>query len=529
MSVEASGLDWSNKRALPAFQAPLHIDIYDIRGLPRERQLTVTTMVGIINRPQPKIYLIASDDDLFWLRRVLDSIPQNVLPFHHNQTIENLLLTYRQNFQGLIIYDPKLIDTVNIATILAGQSDGLVVSPAQVPDLQITFDLPIIADLRSFRWHNRLQAYHWALQNLHHGASARLIAGLNPNTVTGLRSFLVATRTFIYWLDSRVYLPDWSDGWISERHLMQQIFSTYQPGVAHLGWFIDESSGVRLTSQAAMTVLATDHFVNLEVWTATQLQSTIHSTQVQEAPSAKDKFYVSFTLSDGDNLQYNQHHMLHIWRDRHRGSLPIGWTISPVLMQAAPAIAEYYMNTATANDELIAGPSGAGYMFPSHWPAEHIEPFLQRTGQLMQAMGMTTLQVLDTDPWESSGVLLLSAIRHTGMTFTDHSRQQSYARVLASFGLQAILSGAGQRTVKAIRVEDIPLYHNLGLAGRVKQTIKIIRSATIANLQRPLFLNVYILAWSMTPTDLQQVKHQLGHEYEFVLPRTLLAMLRKTL
>src|SRR6185312_915271 len=148
MSVEVPGLDWSNQRVIPAFQTPLHITIYDIRGLSSERQLTVTTMVGIINRPQPKIYLIAGDDDLFWLRQVLDSIPQSVLPFNGNETIENLLLTYRQSFQGLIIYDPRLIDTVNIATMLASQSDGLVVSPTQVPDLQFLFNLPILADLR---------------------------------------------------------------------------------------------------------------------------------------------------------------------------------------------------------------------------------------------------------------------------------------------------------------------------------------------------------------------------------------------
>jgi len=278
-----------------------------------------------------------------------------------------------------------------------------------------------------------------------------------------------------------------------------------------------------------MIVLATDHFVNLEVWTTTQLQSTLRRALVQETPSTADKIYVSFTISDGDNLQYNQHHMLHLWRNRYRGSLPIGWTISPVLIQAAPAMAEYYMNTATANDELIAGPSGAGYMFPSHWPVEQVELFLQRTGQLMQAMGMATLQVLDTDPWESSGLLLLSILKHTGMVFTHTSRQQSYARALTPFGLQGILSGADQKTVKTMKVEEIPLYHNLGLAGRIRQTIKIIKNATSINLQRPLFLNIYILAWSMTPSDLQQVIHQLDDEYEFVLPRTLLAMLRKTL
>ena len=47
------------------------------------------------------------------------------------------------------------------------------------------------------------------------------------------------------------------------------------------------------------------------------------------------------------------------------GSVPLGWTISPVLQEAAPTLAAYYARTASPNDALIAGPSGAGYILPS--------------------------------------------------------------------------------------------------------------------------------------------------------------------
>lgn len=44
-------------------------------------------------------------------------------------------------------------------------------------------------------------------------------------------------------------------------------------------------------------------------------------------------------MSDGDNLQYDQIRLLHLWRDPARESVPIGWTISPALIEAALAIA----------------------------------------------------------------------------------------------------------------------------------------------------------------------------------------------
>ena len=134
MINEAAGLLWPDGNMLPVFQAPHHLDIYDIRGASRDIQLTVTTMVGILNRPQPRIYLITGDDDLFWLKQVLSSLPQTLASFSGNDALEALLVAHRQDIQGLIVYDPALIDTVNVATTLAGQRDAIVVSPAQTYD-----------------------------------------------------------------------------------------------------------------------------------------------------------------------------------------------------------------------------------------------------------------------------------------------------------------------------------------------------------------------------------------------------------
>lgn len=529
MSSEVAGLDWSDGRMLPAFQTPQHLAMYDIRSASRDVQLTITTMVGLINRPQPRVYLITGDDDLFWLKQALHAISSDSASVSGNDVLETLLITYRSCFQGLVLYDPNLSDTINIATTLAGQQDAIVVSPDQSEDLHTTFELPILSDLRTYKWRTRLQAYHWAQQNLLAGSSSRLVAGLDPNNLTGLRSFLVATRTFVYWLDSRKYVPDLSDGMLSERGLMQQLLNSFSPGTTHIGWFIDESSGVNLTSQVAIGVLASDNFFNLEVWAATRLQSSIPPSQSVAESASSNTVYVSFTMSDGDNLQYSQHRMLQIWRDGVRGSLPIGWTISPSIVQVAPAMADYYMSTATANDELIAGPSGAAYMFPSHWPAEHLASFFQNTGHLMQAMGMTTLEVLDTDFFQSSGLPFVSNIRLTGMAFKDENYQKLFVQGLAHLGMQGILSGAGLSVVRWGLVDGIPLYQNLGLADSINKTVRLIKAASAARSQRPLFLSVYMLAWTIGPSHLKQIVQQLGDGYEIVLPKTLLAMLGKTL
>src|SRR5258706_6116340 len=333
ISTEAANLNWSNQRLLPAFQAPEHLDIYDIRGASHDVQLTVTMLTGLINRPQPRVYLIIRDDDNFWLNEVLTSVSHTISPARGNDILDTQLKTYRDSIQGLIIYDPNFIDSVNIAMMMAGQRDGIVVSPDQAAQLQQSQDkMPVLADLRTYHWKSRLQAYNWAFDNLRQAASPQIVAGLNPAMAGALQSFLVATRAFVYWLDARDFFPDFTQGLLSERCLMKRIFKSFGPGTVHLGWFISEPFGVRLTSEAGLQVLASDFFNNLEVWTSVQNMqhgqpSTPISSQAQASQTDQNnpltnerqnepKAYVSFTISDGDNIQYDQHRMAQIWLAR---------------------------------------------------------------------------------------------------------------------------------------------------------------------------------------------------------------------
>jgi GxGYxYP putative glycoside hydrolase C-terminal domain/GxGYxY sequence motif in domain of unknown function N-terminal len=561
-SNRASYADRAASGMWPTFQSPDHLDVYDIRGASQDTQLAMTTMTGIINRQKPQVYLLSSSDAAFWLQQVFAQIPHDISPAVGNAALDAILNKYASSIHGMIIYDPYSNDSINIATMLAGQRDGMVVSPVLAGTLQKPpHQLPVIADLGIYQWKNRIQAYTWAERNLLKTSSATLIAGVDPKISGALRSFLVATRTFIYWLDASKWFPDIFNGWIAENGLMQRIFNTFPAGAIHLGWFIDEPDGVQLTSQASMPVLASDFFENLEVWTSVQnVQSanvrtglglsitqgasssvspgpssfvptwsgqsvasgpsssstlgSISPAAAEPAPSSSiqmeivsvstPKTYVSFTISDGDNLQYDQHRMAALWKDPVHGSLPIGWTISPSLVQTAPSLAAYYISTASPNDELIAGPSGAGYMYPSQWPQAQLPAFLKATGELIQAMKISIIQVLDSG---------------SSQAFVNPALQTTYVDVLAPFGVKGILSGSGQTQSTWKKISGVPVLQNLGLADSVGKTVNLIRNASAQ------YVNVYVMAWTMLPSDLQQVVQQLGNQYEIVKPSKLLEMI----
>jgi hypothetical protein len=546
MSFDVPGLDWSDKRVIPGFQPVEHLDVYDFRGSAHDVQLAATTCAGIINRPQPQVYQVFTGDDEYWLQQIGVNIPQTPITSRGYDALLELLDSYQECIKGLIIYDPACIDSVNVGTTLAGLRAGILVSPALAQNLQERYQFPLIQDLRTFHWRSRIEAYLWAQQQLLPECTSRLIAGMNPRINNGLRSFLVATCTFVYWLDSRRYFPDGHAGLLSERGLMRQIFQAYTPNSLHLGWVIDEFSGIALLSRFALAVLPSDFFNNLEVWTAIKPSLPVHNVAdyapVQAEPlpaivlsahdscTSKSDISISFTLSDGDNIQYCQHKLLELWNGPVRGSIPLGWTLSPLLLQAAPAMGAYYRETATANDELIAGPSGAGYMYPTHWPQAHLPKFLQQAGELISGMGMTTLEVLDGGPIFGSGLPFIPKVSVNGMTLLHRQSLRQFSYALAPYGIQGMISGNGYFIPwgRWRSVDKISVCHNVGLVQSVKTTLLFIRVAAQIYRQRPLFLNVYVNAWFMGPAQIQQVMQELGVEYTFVLPRTLLAMLAKT-
>jgi hypothetical protein len=517
--------DWTTDRLLPAPEPPGSLDVYNVCAAPFDVMLSAATMTGLINRQQARIYLL-SDGDAEPLRAaLLGQIPTGHHPTPAGDVLSELIGAYRSSVRGLIVYDPAMIDSVNIATTLAGLRDAVVVSPQQLESLS-RHQLPVLADLRIFGWKNRLQAYRWAAHNLLRETSTRLVAGMGPTIPGGLRSYLVASRAFVYWLNPRRLMPNPANGWMSERCLMKRILRRFAPGTPHLGWFMHELSGVSLASQSALPVLPSDFFYNMEVWSAVTadvagiemagvgMAGTSPATTFHRAPThaIPPKVYLSFAISDGDNLQYNQHRMYHLWQDPARGSVPIGWTISPVLQESAPMLADYYIRTATQYDELIAGPSGAGYILPSRWPGEQLPAFLRLTGSLMQRMHLAIIEVLDRP-----GISLLS--RRTW--------QAAYAQALAPFGLIGILTGDAYKRSGWRIVDGVPIIQNLGLTKSVSMALDLIKRNTPLQITQPHYISIYMHAWTTTPSDIKTIAQSLDSRYEVVTPGALLAMIAR--
>src|SRR5207245_312555 len=106
-------------------------------------------------------------------------------------------------------------------------------------------------------------------------------------------------------------------------------------------------------------------------------------------------------------------------------------------------------------------------------------------------------------------LLLRAVLTGAGMALINKDRQQRFVAGLAQFGVRGILSGGGQDKASWRLLGGIPVYQNVGIAKDVDGAVAMIKQAAAAQSQRPAFLNVYVLAWTMTPSMLKQVVEKL--------------------
>src|SRR2546427_1459110 len=151
--TSSSSSSWPTNQALPHFAAPQHLDVADVSSLPGDQQLLFNTLEGLVNRVQPRIYLLWAADE--GNRTWLDTLKTEFgVPFTDRgstwDTLRTYLLgTYGSSISGMIVYDPSVPDSINVATTLAGVDNAVVASPALATTLAAPpFNLKVVDDLR---------------------------------------------------------------------------------------------------------------------------------------------------------------------------------------------------------------------------------------------------------------------------------------------------------------------------------------------------------------------------------------------
>jgi hypothetical protein len=377
------GLTWPSGQTFPSFGPITTLDVIDVSALPADQQTLFVTLAGLINRTRPRIYTLdnGGEGKTFWLDKLSATKTPISDPF-------SLLTKYQKEIAGIVIYDDTQPDTINLATTVAGVDNGIVASPALATRLTASpYSLSILRDLRINHFGSKLEIYQYEFDHYASQATRRLICGLSPTVAGNLRDYAVATQALMVWLDPRN-----SD----EKTLLGTILSSLDPLSPYLGWWADEGSGVGAASSAGIPVFAADWASNLTIFGGTPRALAVPPPPPK--PALGNNVYIALIMSDGDNLQENEHLIPLKWNDANRGKVPISWTTTPSLVDAAPLILNHYWSSATPNDVLVSGPSGLGYTYPDWWPQMAFFDYAARSARYLDAAGLRAITVWNKDP-----------------------------------------------------------------------------------------------------------------------------------
>jgi hypothetical protein len=494
--TQQDGVTWPAAQVFPRLKPARHLDVIDGSHLPPDQQVMFATLEGLINRREPRIFVLqpAGEGKTTWLDTL--NVPHSAVadPFQ-------LIARYRSEVQGMVVTDPAVQATVNVATTIAALDGAIVVSPHLADQLASTDHLAIRDDLRG-RFAVDLAAYTWAVDNLWPKTTHRVLAALGPGQRADQRDYAMVTRSLDVWLS--IARP-------GERALLERILHDMPPNSVYAGWFsrdpgANETLSTTFYSQHGVSVVPTALFANFSVFAGVPANL---STPQPAAPdvAVANKVYVTFTMSDGGNFGLLQHRMRMLWADPARGRVPINWTMHPLVADLAPRLFDYYRSTASPNDYFIACTTGAGYMYPSYWPASALRPYTEQTGRYMRE---TALTVLD--------------LQNRGAPLPPEAATR-FVQDADPLGIDLLQRKAPELTIIDGTTPEVHGY----FVSRPDQLPQMLERATAGwDRRSPRFVSMFLVAWNITPADIASFASSLGPQYQPLRADAFFRLIRKS-
>ena len=357
--------------------------------------LTLLSLQGIVNRAGVELYLDFDNET---------ADPTSILSFLRSRysvatdlvSVDWVLDRYLGRAEGLVVYDPRRPESVNIATTFAGIRDAVIAGPDTAVGLAARSGRPILLDYGSSNWTSldAIGAYDRAMRELYPQSDHDLLAILPPDE-HALRDYLVASRTFVF------YEPQGVLATPQEIAATLRVLHAAPRGIPILGWFrsptlTEENAFVQLASSEGKFVLGTEDTPNLSALTAfgrntgyTQARSPLGNLTLQ------DRIYAVVAVADGDNLDFLAHRMMEMWAEPARGTFPVAWSLDPLVADLAPPYMEYFYGNASAVDRFVAGPSGAGYLYPDYTGPGDLPSYLQFSKRYLEQADMDVPWILN--------------------------------------------------------------------------------------------------------------------------------------
>lgn len=400
----------------------------------------VASLQGVVNREEPRLLLrflrgagpdgpISIDD--FWL----DFMQRGWLvdiSIERMHSLDELLARFAKEIRGVVVWDPNVLATANVAATVCGVEGWLPVRADSALYAQIVEDGPrfpvalsLVGKFDGSRSGSvKCDAYLWAKENyLDRGkCNAELMAyfidaysqqpdkpgfhyhDLHNATLTN-HDYYIANQAFFFdlgpWGDEAPVDDPGQPLGTDRETLIALLRAQYDQNKGEafttVGGFVPwnlkytshgpaggthepvptewEYAAILSAHNAIMDAdaLGLACMTNASAYMHYPLKRRYEQNARPEWQPLENKTYVLVYMGDYDSAAWLSTHIPSIWDDPVRGEIPIAWAFNPNLAVRAPYVFDYIYATKTSNDWFIAGDSGAGYLNPNLLIGERLE------------------------------------------------------------------------------------------------------------------------------------------------------------
>ncbi len=393
-----------------------------------ENKLIAMTVAGIVNREQPRLYLLNVYET--WSYNQTDASWQAIyeeeggVAFNEITEINELVQHFIDDLNGAITYDPSLTYgnfegqvfrwQGELAMMLGGLTDCI---PLPYADQHIDIDrpdsisvpdhfhgqspIPVSARLEEsdHSWNDPalsqkeryLLGLDWALEHL--------LPRSNPEKfylreitdwAVNQRMFqlnLAGTETLNFYS-----LPD------EKAEKIEQVMSymlDYNPDeIFHVyGWMRPEPLVQWISGwggsfhETLLSNLSWHHVFPADE----DFDYSRPAVEEAEALMLEDKHYVIFIASEGDAGNWVTGFQAGAWHSSARGEVPVGWGFNLHMFEQFPFLAQYYYETATPMDGFISVTSPLGYAFADMFPENILPDAISQSSALLEKFQIPTV------------------------------------------------------------------------------------------------------------------------------------------
>jgi len=376
------------------------------------------SLQGLANRERPRLvlrFMPALDD--YWL----DLMRRDWLkdrPLRRANSLEELIGLFPDCARGVVLWDPALAATSNVAATVCGVEGWLPVRAGSAlygrlvkegPKLPVKMSLVGKFDSKcgAYLWakeeyldtgkcNDALMAYYIDAYTQKPGEPGYAYHDL-ANATLANQDYYIARRAFFFdlgpWHDEAPVDDPGQEPGTDRKTLIALLRSLYAQNkggkIATVGGFVPwnlkytnfgaaggkhepvptewEYAAILSAHNAIMDAdaLGLSCLTNASAYAHYPLRDHYEQNPRPVPRPLEPKTYVLVYTGDYDSAAWLARHIPSVWDDPARGKIPMAWAFNPNLADRVPHVFDHIYRTRTENDWFIGGDSGAGYLNPN--------------------------------------------------------------------------------------------------------------------------------------------------------------------